>query len=163
MRRSKRGVTLIEVMLAGALAVLVVLSLMQGVIVLVGICRENSELLAAEAYAWDTAWKWLNKKGEDLTISSSAQFFPDAGYYLIASNACPVIYRPASVGSPKCYVCVSNCSDEEKCILVNVEWGATGKRYRLNNVAPAGAGTYGVYNVPIAIYKCSIDRGEERE
>ena len=160
MKKSKRGVTLIEVMLAGALAVLLVLSLMQGVIVLVGICRENSELLAAEAYAWDTAWKWLNTKNEDLVVSGGAQFYPNANGYLIESNACPVIYRSASVGSPRCYVCVSNCSDDVKCILVDVEWGASGKRYRLNHLA---SGTARSYNVPIAVYRCSIDRGEELE
>lgn len=158
--KSKRGVTLVEVMLAGALTALMVVVLMQGIIVSVGICRENSELLAAEAYAWDTAWKWLNKKDEDLNASATAQFYPDASGSLIASNECPVIYRPASVGSPRCFVCVSNCTDDVRCISVDVEWGATGKRYCLNSLVSSGARSY---NVPIQIYKCSIDRGEELE
>ena len=158
--KSKRGVTLVEVMLAGALTALMVVVLMQGIIVSVGICRENSELLAAEAYAWDTAWKWLNKKDEDLNASATAQFYPDASGSLIASNECPVIYRPASVGSPRCFVCASNCTDDVRCISVDVEWGATGKRYCLNSLVSSGARSY---NVPIRIYKCSIDRGEELE
>ena len=158
-KKSKRGVTLVEVMLAGALTVLLVVALMQGIIISVDICRENSELLAAEAYAWDTAWKWLNKKDENLNGSSEPQYYPDANGSLIASNECPVIYREASVGSPRCYVCVSSCGDGVKCIDVNVEWGATGKRYCLNGLASTAAS----YNVPIRIYKCSIDRGEERE
>lgn len=159
-KKSKRGVTLVEVMLAGALTVLLVVALMQGIIVTVGVCRENSELLAAEAYAWDTAWKWLNKKDEDLTSSETMKFYPNANGVAIASNECPVIYRSAAVGSPKCYVCVSNCSDDVKCIFVDVEWGSTGSRRCLNRLAAAGAASY---NVPIVVYKCSIDRGEERE
>ena len=164
MRKPKRGVTLVEVMLAGALTSLLVVTLMHGIIIAVDICRENSELLAVEAYAWDTAWKWLNKKGEDLTGSEAVQFYPNANGFLIASNECPVVYRSASVGSPKCFVCVSNCTDEIKCISVDVEWGATGKRYCLNRLAsPSVSAGAKSYNVPIRVYRCSIDRGEERE
>ena len=157
-RKGKRGVTLIEVMLAGAITALVIVCVMQSVFVSVGICRENSELLAAEAYAWDTAWKWLNKKSEDLNVSSVQQYYPNANGFLIASNECPVIYRSAEIGSPRCFVSVTNCTDSVKRIDVNVEWGATGKRYSLNGLASTAAS----YNVPITVYKCSIDRGEDR-
>lgn len=165
MKRSKRGVTLIEVLLAGAITALVIVCVMQGVIVSVGICRENSELLAAEAYAWDTAWKWLNKKDEELNASATPQYYPSADGFNIASNECPVIYRSAAMGSPKCYVCVSGVtlasgdqSNLVKRIDVNVEWGATGSRYCLNRIGSAAAKTY---NVPVTVYKCPIDRGEE--
>ena len=165
MKRSKRGVTLIEVLLAGAITALVIVCVMQGVIVSVGICRENSELLAAEAYAWDTAWRWLNKKDEDLNASATPQYYPSADGFNIASNECPVIYRSTAAGSPKCYVCVSGVtlasgdqSNLVKRIDVNVEWGATGSRYCLNRIGSVAAKTY---NVPVTVYKCPIDRGEE--
>ena len=87
--RSKRGVTLVEVMLAGAITVLVALAVMQGVILSVRICHENSELLAAEAYAWDTAWKWLNKKNEDLNDSAQPLYYPNANGFDITSNEWP--------------------------------------------------------------------------
>ena len=59
--KARRGVTLVEVMLAGSIAVLLTLACLEGVIVSTRIAHENSQLLAAEAYAWDTAWRWLNK------------------------------------------------------------------------------------------------------
>ena len=158
--RSKLGVTLVEVMLAGAITSLLIVFVMQGVIVSVGICRENSELLAAEAYAWDTAWKWFNKKYEALDDSATTQ------YYDISSNECPVIYRSALGGSPKCYVCVRGISPASgsqsnlvKRIDVNVEWGSPEKRYCLNGIGSTAERTY---NVPVTVYKCSIDRGEDR-
>ena len=122
--------------------------------------------MAAEAYAWDTAWKWLNKKSEDLNDSATPQYYPNANGMDLSSNECPVIYRSASVGSPKCYVCVSGISQTSgaqsnlvKRIDVNVEWGATGKRYCLNRIGSTAEKTF---NVPITVYKCSIDRGEDR-
>ena len=60
MKGARGGFTLVEVMLAGAIAVLMTLSLMEGLVVSAKISHENSELLAADAFAWDTAWKWLN-------------------------------------------------------------------------------------------------------
>ena len=63
---ARGGFTLVEVMLAGAIAVLLTLSLMEGLIVSTKISHENAELLAADAFAWDTAWRWLNKSYDDL-------------------------------------------------------------------------------------------------
>ena len=65
MKGARGGFTLMEVLLAGAIAVLMTLALMEGIIVAAKISRENSQLLAAEAFAWDTAWKWLNKAYDD--------------------------------------------------------------------------------------------------
>ena len=91
--KMRRGATLVEVMLAGALAVMLTLACLEGVIVSTGIAHENSQLLAAEAYAWDTAWKWLNKSYDDLNNSNVARFYPDAGFETISSNACPMLCR----------------------------------------------------------------------
>ena len=52
----RRGMTLVEVMLAGAITVFVTLTLMEGLIVANKISHENAQMMAAEAYAWDTAW-----------------------------------------------------------------------------------------------------------
>lgn len=166
--RSKRGVTLVEVMLAGAITAMLALAVMQGVIVSVKICHENSELLAAEAYAWDTAWKWLNKKDEEIddSLDSSAEitFYPNANGFSVASNDCPVIYRDGVGGAAKCYVSVRRVewlsgaeTMRAKRIDVDVEWGSPGDRRCLNQLVST---TEKTYNVPITLYKCSIDRGK---
>ena len=52
-RRSKAGVTLVEVMLAGALTALVSLATLEGFIVAAKIARENAEALRADGVAFD--------------------------------------------------------------------------------------------------------------
>ena len=73
--KARRGVTLVEVMLAGSIAVLLTLACLEGVIVATRISHENAQLLAAEAFAWDTAWKWLNKPYDELNNSTTARFY----------------------------------------------------------------------------------------
>ena len=75
MKGARGGFTLVEVMLAGALAVLATLSLMEGLIVSAKISHENSELLAADAFAWDTAWRWLNKSYEELPDATAGRTY----------------------------------------------------------------------------------------
>ena len=91
--RMRRGATLVEVALAGAIAVLLTLAFMEGIAVAARISHENSQLLAAEAYAWDTAWKWLNKPYDELNNTATAAFYPSAAGETVSSNACPVLCR----------------------------------------------------------------------
>ena len=56
-RRSKAGVTLVEVMLAGALTALVSLATLEGFIVAAKIARENAEALRADGVAFDLLWR----------------------------------------------------------------------------------------------------------
>ena len=163
---SRRGVTLVEVMLAGALSTILMVAFLSGICMSARVSRENSEILAAEAYAWDTAWKWLNKKDDDLNDSDAAAFYPNANassWETIASNECPVIYY---AGAPaRCVVRVQGQRLAQtgtrtailKQIDVNVEWGAAGSRHRLNSV---GTSTAAAYDVPITVYKAPMDRGE---
>ena len=53
MRRAKRGVTLVEVMLAASILALMVLALFEGIAVSARVARENAEYLQADAYAFD--------------------------------------------------------------------------------------------------------------
>ena len=170
--KARRGVTLVEVMLAGSIAVLLTLACLEGVIVATRISHENAQLLAAEAFAWDTAWKWLNKPYDELNNSTTARFYSDngSGYFVVSSNACPMLCRELNGGADaRLYVRVALLSGSSspsrhgssqvvKRIDVNVEWGASGGRRRLNLVgAPAGAESC---NVPVTIFKSPIDRGE---
>ncbi len=165
--KARRGVTLVEVMLAGAIAVLLTLACLEGVIVSTKIAHENSQLLAAEAYAWDTAWRWLNKPYDELNNSTTAKFYPDAGYSVVSSNDCPMLCKELNGGADaKLYVRVQLLSGstapvrhsnpvDVKRIDVDVEWGPTTSRRRLNSLSTSGRS----FSIPVSVYKSQIDRG----
>jgi len=165
--KARRGVTLVEVMLAGAIAVLLTLACLEGVIVATGMAHENAQLLAAEAYAWDTAWRWLNKPYDDLNNSTTAKFYPDAGYSVVSSNDCPMLCKELNGGADaKLYVRVRllsgsaaplrhGASAAVKRIDVDVEWGPPTSRRRLNSLSTSGKS----FSIPVSVYKCQIDRG----
>ncbi len=165
--KARRGVTLVEVMLAGSIAVLLTLACLEGVIVSTRIAHENSQLLAAEAYAWDTAWRWLNKPYDELNNSTSPKFYPDAGYSVVSSNDCPMLCKELNGGSDaKLYVRVQlltgsampvrhGDSAAVKRIDVDVEWGPSTSRRRLNSLSTSGR----TFSIPVSVYKCQIDRG----
>lgn len=163
MKRRRQGITLVEVMLAGAIVSVLMGAFLAGIVTSANVSRENSEILAAEAYAWDVAWKWFNTKDEDLNNSEEPVFYPNGSGAVVSSNECPMIYRMDAPA--RCFVRVTgrvpadaDASAYVKCIDVNVEWGASGGRRRLNQIgATAGAESY---NVPVTIYKGPIDRGE---
>ena len=58
---TKRGVTLVEVMLASAITSTLVLVLLETMIFGARIAKANSQLLAADAYAFDVAWRHCNE------------------------------------------------------------------------------------------------------
>ena len=55
-RRTRAGVTLVEVMLAGAMTSLVILATLEGFIVAAKISHENAEALQADGVAFDKLW-----------------------------------------------------------------------------------------------------------
>lgn len=162
MKRRRQGITLVEVMLAGAIVSLLMGAFLVGIVSSAKVSRESSEILAAEAYAWDTAWKWFNKKDDDLNDAETPVFYPDGNGAVVASNECPVIYREDAAA--RCFVRVTGkvpadatSSAYVKRIDVNVEWGAADRRRRLNQIGVADGESY---NVPVTIYKSPINRGE---
>ena len=168
--KSHRGMTLVEVMVAGSLTVLFSLALMEGLIVATKISHENAQLLAAEAYAWDTAWRYLNTSYSKLNGSTSPRWYPDRSGREISSNDCPQLCRELAGAPARLYVRVSlNANDtavarhgvnetESKLIEVDVEWGPPDSRMRLNTLASASARSF---NIPVSVSKCSIERGAE--
>ena len=147
MRRSKRGVTLIEVMLAASIFALMVLALFEGITVSARIARENAEYLQADAYAFDLAWKRYNERYQALRnfVSASAPvraFAPEE----ITEEAAPMLYRN---GAPaKSYTVIRRISDPNDSaielgvlISVDVEWGPAGSRHRRSG--PDGESDYG--------------------
>ena len=169
MNRARGGFTLVEVMLAGALAVLATLALMEGLVVAAKISHENSELLAADAFAWDTAWKWFNKSYEELPSQTAGVVYDSATDTAMAmtTNDCPVLNRENAGGDPRVVVRVVLCdgvgalarhgtSVRAKRIDVDVEWGPDGRRKCLNGLCGADIANYGH---PVSVYKSQIERG----
>ena len=169
MKGARGGFTLVEVMLAGAIAVLMTLVLMEGLVVAAKISHENSQLLAADAFAWDTAWKWLNKPYEELPSMASGFVYDSATTTGMAmtTNDCPEISSEKAGGDPRVVVRVVACEGtgavprhgtnvKAKRIDVDVEWGPPGDRKCLNGLCGADIATYGR---PVSVYKGSIERG----
>ena len=165
--KARRGVTLVEVMLAGSIAVLLTLACLEGVIVSTRIAHENSQLLAAEAYAWDTAWRWPNKPYDELNNSTSPKFYPDAGYSVVSSNDCPMLCKELNGGSDaKLYVRVQLLTGSAapvrhgeaaavKRIDVDVEWGRTTSRRRRDSLSTCGRRV----SIPVSACRWQRDRG----
>lgn len=165
--KARGGATLVEVMLAGSIAALLTLCFLEGVIVSTKIAHENAQLLAAEAFAWDVAWRWLNKPYDDLSGSSAGQFYPEAGYETVSSNACPMLCRELNGGADaRLYVRVRGLSGGDaprrhgdgvagKMIDVNVEWGPSADRRCLNGLVS----TARRFNVPVSVFKGPVERG----
>ena len=179
MKCARGGFTLVEVMLAGSIAVLATLALMEGLIVAAKISHENSELLAADAFAWDTAWRWLNKSYEELPnttaegttydLTIDGDFKRDSAHAVLgaSTNDCPVLNRANTGDDPRIVVRVVMCDGagavarhgtnvRVKRIDVDVEWGPANDRKCLNGLRGAGIASY---NRPVSVYKCAIERG----
>lgn len=69
-RRRKAGVTLVEVMLAGAMTALITLATLEGFIVAGKIAHENAEALRADGEAFDRIWRNFYHDYEQLTAST---------------------------------------------------------------------------------------------
>ena len=153
-------------MLAGAITVLFTLALMEGLIVAAKISNENSQLLAADAYAWDMAWKWFNKKYDDLyTTDANGIIYQGT----VSSNECPMLCSQltgsdAYIGIRVRTVTVTRHAIETTARQIDVDlaWGPASDRKSLNGMfnGVVENGTKS-YSHPISIFKCSIDRGQQ--
>ena len=134
-RKGKRGVTLIEVMLAGAILTLLSLALFNGISVAARIAHENAELLSAEAVVWDAVWKRFN---EDYSTSIRNAVANGWVEETLTSNAAPAlaVYGTASGAMPKLKLRVSEISETLCCIEGDLEWGPANKRRTLSDVCP---------------------------
>ena len=134
-RKGKRGVTLIEVMLAGAILTLLSLALFNGISVAARIAHENAELLSAEAVVWDAVWKRFNEDYSTSIRNSAANGWVEE---TLTSNAAPAlaVYGTASGAMPKLKLRVSSISETLCCIEGDLEWGPANKRRTLSDVCP---------------------------
>lgn len=124
--RSKAGVTLVEVMLAGAIVTIVSLALFEGVAVAARIAHENSQLLAADAYAWDTVWKRFNEAGGALLDQADSMNPCFRHVTTLPMAAAPALHLANSPA--RCTVTISNCVNIGVMIAADVEWGPSSSR-----------------------------------
>ena len=148
-RKGKRGVTLIEVMLAGAMLTLLSFALFNGISVAARIAHENAELLSAEAVVWDAVWKRFNEDYSTSIRNAAANGWVEE---TLTSNAAPAlaVYGTASGSMPKLKLRVSAISDVLCCIEGDLEWGPSGKRRTLSDVCP------------VFVYRGELGRGAMR-
>lgn len=122
-RRNRTGVTLVEAMIASAVLLLVSLSLFEGLIVSARIAKENSEYLAADAYAFDIAWRVFNENYATLTAGTSISAD-------IRTNEVPVLSRPGWP-VPEKQVDIENAANG-RLITVDIYWGPSSRRHKLS-------------------------------
>ena len=125
--RCRKGATLVELMLAGAILALVVTSLFEGVLVANRIAHENAELLAAQAIASDAAWwrfneKYDGKSGLDINIPKDGE----DGWENLSRTAAPLLSRYPL--APQLRIEVSAIAEagwdaEIRVITADVRWG----------------------------------------
>ena len=134
-RKGKRGFTLIEVMLAGAILTLLSLALFNGISVAARIAHENAELLSAEAVVWDAVWKRFNEDYSTSIRNAAANGWVEE---TLTSNAAPAlaVYGTASGAMPKLKLRVSSISETLCCIEGDLEWGPVNNRRTLSEVCP---------------------------
>lgn len=116
-RAAQAGFTLVEVMVAGSVLALLVCALLEGVIVASRIARENSEALAADAFAFDLAWMKFNEDYMSLRLGTTT--------YNVSENV-PVLSRWPNATAQTYVYTTNNVSG--KFISARVTWGPDNSR-----------------------------------
>ncbi len=146
MRRFRRGMTLTEVLVAGAILTLLTLVFFNGIILSSRIARENAEILQAEGIAWDAVWMTFNEDYETLKKHAASTTPKTYGQTIeLSESAAPELSKQRYAEPARLTVQLSRLSIAElpsdirtQCknepvimIEANVEWGAPGKRRKL--------------------------------
>ncbi len=114
-RVSKRiGFTLVEMMFAAAMLVVATMALFGGISYCARATHDESQFLAADAYAFDVAWQRFNEDFEN--------YVPRIFTETISSNAAPVLWNKNSPAV--CHTIITNTPDMAGFIIdVSVIWG----------------------------------------
>ncbi len=123
---ARAGVTLVEVMLAGALTAIAVLATLEAVIVAGKIAHENAETLRADNIAFDLLWRKFYGDYEQMR-STVGQLVQEKN---TSDNDSP--YRSTSLGDPPSYayreyVTPINNGNNGKLLAVTLKYGPEGQ------------------------------------
>ena len=130
----RKGFTLVECAVAGALLATLALVFLQGIGVATRIAEENARLLAADGVAWDAVWKTFNEDYDSIAIGSNTVW--------LSESAAPSLYVEGS--KAELMIVVESFSmgtkvDGDwkffpmKSISANVTWGPQGSRKSLSD------------------------------
>lgn len=147
-RNTKRaGFTLVELVFASTLMLVASLALFGGISYCSRVTHDNSQLLAADAYAFDVAWMRFNENYDSFTPLLLAEN--------ITSNAAPVLWNESAPAV--CYTIITNTSDLSGFIIdVSVAWGPPGHRRILSK--RDGVAAELDFNHPVRLYRSRFSR-----
>lgn len=131
-----RGVTLVEIMVAGAILALLSIALFNGSGLAARLAQENAEFLAADAFAFDLALKRSREsyaKLGEIRAERNGRAIEET----ISSNAVPILYRASSPAIARTWVKWAKKRDGQDDpdalqVAVDVEWGPSDERRTLS-------------------------------
>lgn len=123
----RKGFTLVECAVAGALLSLLAVALLGGVCVATRVATENAQLLAADGIAFDAVWTTFNLDYDRIGVSSNR--------VELSESAAPSLYSPDDDSKAVLVVVVSAVPGfaDMKAISADVEWGPRNRRRRLSD------------------------------
>lgn len=127
-QKSRAGVTLVEVMLAGAMTAIAVLATLEGFIVAARVAHENAEALRADNIAFDLLWRKFYGDYEQMR-STVGQTIPEKN-----TNDADSPYKSTSLGTPPSYAYREYVTPQNggKMLAVTLKYGSEGQ-FTLSN------------------------------
>lgn len=122
-RRTQAGVTLVEVMLAGAMTALAVLATLEGFIVAGKVAHENAEALRADNVVFDLLWRKFYGDYEQMR-STVGQIVPEK-----RTDDADSPYRSTTLDDPPSYGYREYVTplNDGKMLAVSLAYGAEGQ------------------------------------
>lgn len=111
----RKGFTLLECTLAGALLSLLAVVFLEGISVATRISTENAQLLAADGVAWDAVWKKFNESYDNMSVGTRTE--------TLVESAAPSLYAEGCEAKLTVQVSAVSGFPNLKCISADVEWG----------------------------------------
>ena len=122
----RKGFTLLECTLAGAILSLLAVVFLEGVSVATRISADNARLLAADGVAWDALWTAFNRDYASIK-PLNVDIVED-----LSEDVAPMLYygegAPARLTMRFCQI-----NSRLRSVEADVEWGPEGRRRRLSD------------------------------
>lgn len=123
----RKGFTLLECLLAGALLSLLAVAFLKGIGVTTRVAHENAQILAADGIVWDAVWKKFNEDFDSLRVRST----PDEE--TLTQAAAPELYVENSPPVLSVRVSAVDGFPDLREISADLEWGPMGARKRYSD------------------------------
>ena len=121
----RKGFTLLECTLAGALLSLLAVVFLEGISVATRISTANAQLLAADGVAWDAVWKKFNEDYGNMNYGTRTE--------TLVESAAPSLYAAGCEATLTVQVSAVSGFPNLKCISADVEWGPSERRRKLSD------------------------------